>query len=371
MEGTTNPEPAPAPTPAPQFALAPTLHPQQAGFIDYGTKEGQKLFEITSASLGTERKFDGKSDQINIFKQTLKERADFAGWLQGNNDIINIPTGNGAETKNLIEHYGVITNDMINDWANANIVNKSTRAAQNNYAMYKCLSESISEHLKNAIVTKGVTCSINGNNIAALLFKAIMNDSEINTVATISTIQLQLSRLNEVILNEEIAGNIIKFNQYVKNKVRELTCRGATYSGLILNLFQAYKSVSDSEFVTYIGTKETSFMHNELQLTDEKLMTIAETDYKIRVEKGTWGPLSAEQQQIIALSAELSHFKRNKGNNNQSKNNGANSKEGEGSGNGNNSTKNSGKDKKNNKSNKSKKNNDSKWAWNKVPPVNG
>ena len=243
MEGTTNPEPAPAPTPAPQFALAPTLHPQQAGFIDYGTKEGQKLFEITSASLGTERKFDGKSDQINIFKQTLKERADFAGWLQGNNDIINIPTGNGAETKNLIEHYGVITNDMINDWANANIVNKSTRAAQNNYAMYKCLSESISEHLKNAIVTKGVTCSINGNNIAALLFEAIMNESEINTVATISTIQLQLSRLNEVILNEEIAGNIIKFNQYVKNKVRELTCRGATYSDLILNLFHAYSSV--------------------------------------------------------------------------------------------------------------------------------
>ena len=176
---------------------------------------------------------------------------------------------------------------MINHWANANIVNKSTRAAQNNYAMYKCLSESISEHLKNAIVTKGVTCSINGTNIAALLFKAIMDESEINTVATISTIQLQLSRLHEAILNEEIAGDITKFNQYVKNKVRELTCRGAAYSGLILNLFHAYKSVSDCEFVTYISTKETSFLHSELHLTDEKLMTIAETDYKIRVEKGT------------------------------------------------------------------------------------
>ena len=44
-----------------QFALAPTLHPQQGGFIDYRTKEGQKLFEITSAALGTESKFDGKS----------------------------------------------------------------------------------------------------------------------------------------------------------------------------------------------------------------------------------------------------------------------------------------------------------------------
>ena len=60
-------------TPAPQFALAPTLHPQQAGFIDYGTKEGQKLFEITSAALGTEKKFDGRSDQLNIFKQFQKK----------------------------------------------------------------------------------------------------------------------------------------------------------------------------------------------------------------------------------------------------------------------------------------------------------
>ena len=46
--------------PGPQIALAPTLHPQQAGFIDYGTKEGQKRFAVPSAELNLENKFDGK-----------------------------------------------------------------------------------------------------------------------------------------------------------------------------------------------------------------------------------------------------------------------------------------------------------------------
>ena len=41
-----------------QFALAPALHPQQAGYIDYGTKEGQKLFYETWAPLPLKNKFD-------------------------------------------------------------------------------------------------------------------------------------------------------------------------------------------------------------------------------------------------------------------------------------------------------------------------
>ena len=349
--------------PAPQFALAPTLHPQQDNFIDYGTKEGQKIFDVISAALGIENKFDGKSSEINIFKQVLSERADFSGWSQGNNDIINIATGNGNETKNLLDNYGVITKEMITTWAQNNIVNQQSRAAQNNYAMYKCLSESISENLKNAIVTKGVNCTVGNTKIAALLFKAIMDESEINTVATVSTIQLQLSRLHEIITGGEISGDITKFNQYVKDKIRELSCRGATFSGLILNLFHAYKSVSDSDFTTYIGTKETAFLHGELELTEDKLMSIAETDYKIRVEKGTWGQLSAEQQQIVALSAQISQFKKSK--KNKSKKSGSKTEDDE-------TTQDDTKGKKKkSKKDKAKKGNDEKWAWKKVPPING
>ena len=344
---------------APQFALAPTLHPQQDIFIDYGTKEGQKIFEVISAALGTENKFNGESSEINIFKQVLKERAEFSGWSTGNNEIINIPTGNGNETKNLLDNYGVITKDMITTWSQNNIVNQQTRAAQNNYAMYKCLSESISENLKNAIVTKGVEYSVGNTKIAAF-----MDESEINTVATVSTIQLQLSRLHETITGGEISGDITKFNQFVKDKVRELSCRGATYSGLILNLFHAYQSVSDSDFTTYIGTKETAFLHGELELTEDKLMSIAETDYKIRAEKGTWGQPSVEQQQIVALSAQMSQFRETKKNKN--KKSGGKTDDDQTT----QEDKKDGKTKKS-KKDKAKKGNEEKWAWKKVPPVNG
>ena len=111
VEGTIDPAPvpAPAPTPTPQFALAPTLNPQQANFIDYGTKEGQKLFEVSSAAHDLDKKFDGKGNEIIIFKQALKDRADFAGWTLQNSDIMSIPTGVGGDTKDLIDNYGVIT----------------------------------------------------------------------------------------------------------------------------------------------------------------------------------------------------------------------------------------------------------------------
>ena len=243
---------------------------------------------------------------------------------------------------------------MVETWATTSIVNQETRAAQNNFAMYKCLTDSISEDLKNAIVSKGANCTVDGTKIAALMFKAIMDESEINTVATVATIQLQLSRLNKSILNNEISGDIVKFNQYVKDKVRELTCRGATYSGLILNLLHAYKSVTDSDFIAFISTKETSYLHDELELTADKLMLVAEFDYTIRVEKGTWGQLPAEQQQIVALSADLNQFRKNKNNNgSNNKTKGGGDK--------------SGNKKKNSKKNKSNKDKDSKWAWKKIP----
>ena len=53
-------------------------NPQQAGYIDYGTKEGQKLFYETSAPLPLKNKFDGKSSEIINFKQALIERGKYS-----------------------------------------------------------------------------------------------------------------------------------------------------------------------------------------------------------------------------------------------------------------------------------------------------
>ena len=355
---------APAQT---QFALAPALHPQQAGYIDYGTKEGQKLFYETSAPLPLKNKFVGKSSEIINFKQAILERGKYSGW----DEILAIATGEGDEMKNLITHHGVLTDTMIRNWATGSFVGQESRQAQNNFAMYKCLSESISERLKSKLATSQVNCTVGGTEVAALFFKAIMNESEINTVATISTIQMQLSRLQESINNEPIAGDISKFNEYVKQKVQDLTCRGATYSGLVLNLFHAYKAVSDSDFVAYISLKETAFMHGEIELRADQLMSVAETDYKIRIEKGTWGQLSAEQQQIVALSAELERFK--KKNNKKQNSNQDNNNQGTASEQGGDNKKGKGGKKSNKKKSTSKNKdiNDAKWVWKKVPPVNG
>ena len=109
--------------------------------------------------------------------QTIIERGKYSGW----DEILIIAIGEGDEMKNLITHHGVLTNTLISNWVMDSFVGQESRHAQNNFAMYKCLSDSISESLNSKLATSQVNCTVVGTEVAALFFKAIMNESEINT----------------------------------------------------------------------------------------------------------------------------------------------------------------------------------------------
>ena len=106
-----------------EFALSPSLLPQAAGFIDYATREGQKLYSVATALLDDDENFDGKGDNLVLFKELQKSRVREAGWATGAGNIIDIPT-EGDRTKNLINEYGQITVEQIKSNATENIVNK-------------------------------------------------------------------------------------------------------------------------------------------------------------------------------------------------------------------------------------------------------
>ena len=269
-----------------EFALSPSLLPQAAGFIDYATREEQKLYSVATAPLDDDEKFDGKGDNLALFKELLKSRVREAGWENGNGNIIDIRT-EGGRTKNLITEYGQITVEQIKSNATENIVNKQSRAAQNNHNMYECLEKSMSSDMNKQMISEIEGCEVGSTKIAALLYKLIMSKCEIDTKATVSSIRMSLMSLDSAIQKSPISNNIIKFNEFVNEKITVLKARGETTHELLIYLFKAYKAVPDNSFVNFIKKKEDDYLHDaDDDMTYEQLMKWAEVDYKIKIERG-------------------------------------------------------------------------------------
>mmetsp|Transcript_8639 Transcript_8639/g.17704 ORF Transcript_8639/g.17704 Transcript_8639/m.17704 type:complete len:97 (-) Transcript_8639:3298-3588(-) len=81
---------------------------------------------------------------------------------------------------------------------------------------------------------------------------------------------------------------------------------------LLTNLFRAYKTVKDKEFLRYIKQKEQSdYEDGDIKdLTPQKLMSLAKNKYnKLLTDKGVWNAPSEEEEKIIALQTEVNALK--------------------------------------------------------------
>jgi hypothetical protein len=70
------------------------------------------------------------------------------------------------------------------------------------------------------------------------------------------------------------------------------------------NLFKAYKSVPDREFVRYIKEKEDSY-DDGMDTTAETLMLRAANKYKRILESKEWKNLTPAYEKVIALEAAI------------------------------------------------------------------
>lgn len=344
------------------FALAPALLPQDAGFINYATTEGRKLYKDSTEAL-SDTKFDGKNDNIALFKEQLLSRALTCGWNNEDANIIDLPDDmddNNANFYNIVNQPGMLSIDILTQWANADIVNEETRLAQNNFQMYQCLSASINDKMKKRLLAKQDIYIINDTPIAAIYYKLLMSKCQLDTKATVASIREKIRNLDQSIVTK-FDCNIKEFNEYVDGLVEGLEARGETISDLLTTLFQAYKKVDDASFKKAIEIKEDSWLHGEADnMTYTGLMAFAEHDYDIRVDRGTFREPTEDQKQIVALQATINSLKSNNGNNSQQ------------------TKKNKKKKKKKSDQDKDtesdadtkpkKKKSDDQWAWKKVKP---
>ena len=80
---------------------------------------------------------------------------------------------------------------------------------------------------------------------------------------------------------------------------------------LLSNLFRAYKVVSDKDFVTYINKKKDEYDEGK-DITPSQLMLLAGNKFKTKKQDNEWNAPSEEQEQIIALRAQVEKLQKYK-----------------------------------------------------------
>ena len=283
------------------FALAPGL--AITGLLDFSTKEHSKIFE--NATKPMDPKFDLQAKNMHVFIGQIRDRANLYGYK----NILTIPiTRNGTQTNlNLLDHYGEIPLSSIKAQATTSWINASNRDTQNAFMLFNLLKESLTPEAKSVIQNLTTQYYIDGKPDGPLLFKTIIMKAHVDTRATSTVIRMNLSSLDAYILT--VNSNITTFNEYVRAQVYSLAARGEETQDLLVNLFKAYAAASDQSFKTYINDHQNRYDDGE-ELTSDELMLKAENKYKALVERNQWNMKSKEEEQIVALNAELKEFKK-------------------------------------------------------------
>ncbi len=344
---------APVVPAAATFSLTPGQHSSNVP-LDFAKSDDIKLYKAGSKELGL--KVTGRPAQLRLLKKTIQDRATEMGWTDS---ILKVPTSEdpNAPRYNVITHHGQLSFDQLRNHANNTIVNKSTRAAQDNVMMYMSLSSSMTEGCSKHLLPDKAKNEIGDTAIATMFFKTLVGKGEAQTVATTSNIRKSLATLVSHI--KTINYDIVVFHEHVNGLLQDLNGYGQDdVPDLTVHLFDSYLVVPDKLFKEMIGKKHTDFLMGISIIDHEELMTFATTAFNVR--KGDlsvpWLQKSEEQQQIEALNAELDSLRKNQANKSKSQKK---------------ATKPIGGGKKRDEDKVRNGDNNDKWAWKKVAPKEG
>lgn len=276
--------------------------------IDYESSEGIKVYKRATAALKDE--YDGKAAGSAVFKMQLNQRARSEGWSNYSSaDIINIPQDGldvSKGTANVIREKSKLTTKIITDWANDTIIGKPIdRRAQNNENMVQCLQNSLTKDCLARIDLMDSEYTIKGTIVAALLYKVIMDQAELDTMVTSAMIRKNLQNLRCKM--REYVSNIQGFTNSVRDDIRSLELRGETTDDkdLCMNLLSAFKCADDKMFREEFTRLEHKWMIGEETFTSDTLLKRADIIFNVRTQNHTWGQKSQEEEKIIAMQAEF------------------------------------------------------------------
>ena len=304
--------PAGAPNPAtaaPIFSLSPAMA-NAGAFLNLSTSTGAKLFKIGAEPLSRSFDFMDPSD-LQVFLDLLKTKSKVQGWAR----IFTVPVEIDGVTTNhsLLHNYGVIPLASVTSDA-MTYVNAESKVAQDSFMLFQCIFASLDTEFLKSVTTEAQHYHVADTKApqeppipcGALLLKIIIMKAHVDTRATVSYIRTALSSLDTKMM--ALDSDISKFNAYVKTQVIALEARGETTSDLLVNVFKGYETAQDSEFALFIKRKKDAYDKGG-DITVTSLMDAAENKYKTRVLLKTWSAPTKEQEQILALTAQVNQLR--------------------------------------------------------------
>ena len=315
----------------PAFALTPSL--AVAGYLDYNNPSHIKLFK--SATYPFAQEFDVNQEGLKLFLENFKQRAFISNWWP------TLTINRNGRALNLIDNYGMFTMEEVTNHAQT-YLQQPNRNAQNSVQILECLSASLTEQGRQKVALKVDQYTVTPAGAGAqpiadglCYFKVIIQLAYLDTRATSTTICNRLAALSSKI--SEFDDDVVMFNEYVETQVAALEARGKESNDLLVNLFNAYSSVSDSSFHPWIRAKKDAYNEGQ-DYTVEQLLTLAKNKFMELKEEDLWKQQSPEEKKIIAMAAEIAALKKQNGkkadnktsqNNNKGKSKSSGNKKGE------------------------------------------
>ena len=104
---------------------------------------------------------------------------------------------------------------------------------------------------------------------------------------------------------QQLKFNVPDFNKYVRETLTNLSAGGQTSDDLLIYLFDSYETVPDHTFSRWYDRKKEDYDDMREDITPTALMLAAENKFNQINQADTWEAKSKEEQQILALTAQL------------------------------------------------------------------
>ena len=273
--------------------------------IDYSNKSGSSLFDRATKNMfaSADERYDLNADGLMDFTDAVARRGKECGW-----DLFTIPNSAGVN-KNLISQYGELTLAEVHDWVNPIVTAVPlTRQAQEDAQLYLCLMNSLSKGAIGELMLKEADFTIGDEGCGVKLFRIIMSESQVDTVATTNLLLGQLtSGLPE--LMEKHGNNIKAFNNEVKTIVRRVKRWGTDPGSILPQLLRVYRKVEDKSgaFFRYIENLNNNYTDGHTALTDMTLMDKALTKYEELSESKEFESKDNKDDTILSLETKVKH----------------------------------------------------------------
>ena len=279
------------------YALTPALVSNEP--IDYGTAAGAKIYKQATEKLKTE--YDLKMETIHLFLAQLEDRASAMGWAT----ICDIPDENGV-LRNVFTEFGQLTEKAMEEHA-AVYMGLEDKRKQLAVQMATCILNSLSDEALIEIRVLRTQFTVNDIHHGPLMLWSIIQRATINVKASATLLREKLWNAPETLRTKKY--DVQEFNAFIGRILFQLRARGEEAPDTLLHLFRSYKTAPNADFVQYVKHKESLYEEAEIEMSPQKLMSLALTKYNTLKEQDQWKQSDQAEDQIIALKAEIASLK--------------------------------------------------------------